>query len=88
MKKYKRNYTLILEHKGKKVKLVETTHKKRFLTHMRLINWNIPYSRIYLKVYYGKKIDAFGKLTQFFNYGWYNSEKDLTEAFEAFDEED
>lgn len=65
------------------------THKKRrFLKKIRLIIWQDGDIKVYLKVYYGKGFDVWGKYTDFYNDGDYVKKKDLLLAFNAFTEED
>lgn len=43
---------------------------------------------VYLRIEYGKELDVFGRLTQFYNDGEYSAEPDLWQAFCAFVEEE
>ena len=65
---------------------VRTHKKKRFLKIIRSIKWQYSLFSVYLKVDYGKFIDNFGKRTNFYNDGTYDSAKDFWWAFNAFTE--
>jgi hypothetical protein len=41
---------------------------------------------IYIKVIYGRHLDAFGKMVEFYNDGIYDTKQDIREAFAAFTE--
>ena len=48
------------------------------------LNWE----KVYLKVSYGKELDVFDKLTEFYNDGYYTDKKELKKAFKAFTTEE
>lgn len=76
---------------SKNNKTLETyaTHSyKRFLIKARTINWQNGPISAYLKVSYGKDIDQFGKLSEFYNDGIYeNDPKEFWKALAAFIED-
>lgn len=81
------NYTIKVYKNGKVVQKV-TTHKiRRFLKSLRLINFQNEVLKVYLKVTYGKFIDAYGKKSLFYNDGTYDNKEDLWWAFNAFTEQ-
>ena len=79
------NYYFEATDKGKTTKKCRTHSKRRFLNNLRSIKWRTGV-KIYLRVYYGQDINNFGKKVAFFNDGWYENQKDLMLAFEAFAE--
>ena len=85
--KYKRNYTLKVFENGKQVDRCQTHSLRRFMSHLRMINWKNSHPRVYLRVSYGKRLDNFGKITEFHNDGDYENENDLWLAFNAFIED-
>lgn len=87
MKEKGKNYTLKVLINGKVIDKVLTHSVRRFLTHLRTINWKNRGVKAYIRVSYGKKVDNYGKLSNFYNDGWYDNKKDLTLMFKAFDEE-
>lgn len=89
MKKGRRNinFTFEVVKNGKTIQRVRTHSMRRFLHHLRTINWQGGHPRVYLRVNYGKAEDVFGKISSFYNDGWYDNEKDLWHAFNAFKDE-
>jgi len=80
-----KNYTVkVITSKGNS--RLSTKSIRRFLTYIRTINWDRNLKKVYLKVYYGKQKDVFGKLSQFHNEGWYTKENEFWQAFTAFNE--
>jgi len=71
---------------GKVIDRYETRSKRAFYTHARSIKWEDRDKKVYLRVSYGKYLDNFGKLTNFYNDGWYDNKKDLLLALRAFTE--
>lgn len=86
MKKTRYNFTLKVYEKGQQVKRLETSSKRRFLNHIRTINWQDRGIKVYLRVSYGKQKDVWGKLTNFYNDGFYEDRNEFWKAFEAFTE--
>lgn len=80
------NSTLKVIKKGETIQKVRTHSTRRFLNHLRTINWRNGPLNVYLRVSYGKQEDCFGKLVNFYNDGWYQTEGDLWLAFNAFRE--
>ncbi len=81
-----RNFTLKLFFPSK-VDRYETKSIRRFLNYVRTINWSNDLKKIYLRISYGKYKDSFGKLTTFYNDGWYFDQPDFNLALKAFLEE-
>ncbi len=54
---------------------------------LRLIKFGNEALRVYLKVNYGRLVDAYGKKSLFYNDGTYDNKEDLWWAFNAFTEE-
>ena len=78
-----KNYTVkIITSKGDS--RLSTKGVRRFLTYIRTINWDRSLKNVYLKVYYGKHKNVFGKKSQFHNDGWYNTKEEFWKAFDAF----
>lgn len=85
------NLTFKVIKDNKTIRKCRTHSKRRFLNQLRTINWrelrkNKP-SKVYLRVYYGRFIDNFGKKPAFYNDGFYTKKKDLWLAWEAFSAE-
>ena len=79
----RRNFTLkVFETRG--VQRYETSSLKRFLNHVRRINWKNGVKKAYVRVSYGKHIDQSGKLTTFFNDGDYDNQIDFEASVAAF----
>lgn len=72
---------------GKTVGRYQAHSKHRFYNRIRSINWKEGVDKIYLRVSYGKSIDNFGKLTNFYNDGEYKTKKNLLFALSAFIED-
>lgn len=87
MKRDSKNYTLKVLRNGKEIQRVRTHRKKRFVRILRMINWQHGNIKAYIKVSYGKKKDAYGKLSEFYNDGWYKTKEDLLKVFIYFDNE-
>ena len=85
--KNKLNFTMRVAKNGKVIERYETRSKRAFYTHIGSIKWEEGVEKVYLRVSYGKHLDNFGKLTNFYNDGWYDNEKDLLLALKAFTEE-
>lgn len=82
------NFTFKIIKNGRVVQVVRTHSIRRFVNNLRTINWKDRGIKVYLRVNYGKKVDVFGKLSTFYNDGWYKTKEDLWLAFSAFKEED
>ena len=80
------NFTLRVIKNRQVVQTVRTHSIRRFLNNLRTINWKDGGIKVYLRVNYGKKIDVFGRLSTFYNDGWYKTKEDLWQAFNAFTE--
>lgn len=82
--KQKKNYTLKILEDGKVVSYISTHAQRRFTTHLASINFENRSLKIYLKVFYGKKKDWYGKLSTFYNDCWVTNKNDLLDMFEYF----
>lgn len=69
------------------VQRCQTHSKRRFCHRLASIKWHLGYSRVYLRVSYGKGINNLGQEVNFYNDGEYDNQEDLTSAFNAFTEE-
>lgn len=83
-----RNYILRVLKNKREVQRVQTHFIRLFLRHLRTIIWQHRGIKVYLRVYYGKHLDNFGKVSEFHNDGWYETKPDLWLAFNAFREEE
>jgi len=86
-KKNKFNFTFRVIKDSKTIDKCQTHSKRRFYNRIRLINWRKGVDKVYLRVSYGKDIDNFGKLTNFYNDGEYKTKRDLLFALSAFAED-
>lgn len=71
--------------------MVSKTRTKKirlFLKKIRSIKFREQGIKIYLKVDYGKHLDNYGKMTNFWNDGDYFNKDDFWLAFNAFTEKD
>lgn len=82
------NFTFKVKKNRSTIQVVRTHSIRRFINNLRTINWKDGGTKVYLRVNYGKKVDVFGKLSTFYNDGWYENQEDLRSAFNAFKEED
>jgi len=87
MKKNKPNFTYRVIKNGKTIDKCQTHSKRRFYNRIRSINWRSGVEKVYLRVSYGKDLDSFGEVTNFYNDGVYKSRKDLLFALSAFTED-
>lgn len=71
------NYTLKVFENKKLVDRCRTHSKRRFVSHLRTINWRNGHLKVYLRVNYGRG---------FVNEGDYETKEDLWLAFNAFTE--
>lgn len=83
----KLNFTYRVIKNGKTVIRCQTHSKRRFYNRIRTINWKDGVEKVYLRVSYGKGLDNFGKVTNFYNDGEYKTKKDLFLALSAFTED-
>lgn len=83
-----KNYTLKLYKTNGEIETVRTRKKRRFLRILRTINWQNSIKKAYIKVSYGKKLDVYSKLSEFYNDGYYETKGELLEIFKYFDGED
>ena len=81
------NFTLKIIKNDKTIQRVRTHSARRFGNSLRTINWKNCPLKVYLKVNYGKHEDCFGKMTTFYNDGWYDNKEDLWWAFDVFSKE-
>ena len=86
-KKNKPNFTFRVIKNGRTIDRCQTHSRRRFYNRIRSINWRNGVEKVYLRVSYGKGLDAFGKITNFHNDGTYETEKDLFFALSAFAED-
>ncbi len=85
--KNKPNFTFRVIKNGKTIDRCQTHSKRRFYNRIRTIKWESGVEKVYLRGSYGKSIDAFGKITNFYNDGEYKTKKDLLFALSAFTED-
>jgi len=86
-KKNKFNFTFRVIKDSKTIDKCQTHSKRRFYNRIRTIKWQNGVEKVYLRVSYGKGIDNFGKVTNFYNDGEYKTKKDLFSALSAFTED-
>lgn len=66
-----------------------THNKRRFSQKLASLPWRElkrKNASVYLKVYYGRLLDSFGKMSSFHNDGEYTTKKDFMQAYRAFTE--
>jgi len=85
--KNKPNFTYRVIKNGKTIDKCQTHSKQRFYNRIRTIKWKDGVEKVYLRVSYGKGLDNFGKVTNFYNDGEYKTKKDLLFALSAFTED-
>lgn len=85
--KNKLNFTFRVMKNGKTIDRCQTHSKRRFYNRIRSIKWKDGVEKVYLRVSYGKALDNFGKVTNFYNSGEYENRKDLFFALSAFTED-
>lgn len=84
-----KNYTLKLYKNGGRVETFRTKKRKRFFKILRTIKWQLDGVRkAYLKMSYGQKLDNYGKLSDFYNDGYYDNKEELLRVFKYFDQEE
>lgn len=80
------NFTLKVYLKNRAIQRVRTHSIRRFINHLRTINWQNNGISVYLRISYGKQKDYFEKTITFYNDGWYETKNDLWHALNAFKE--
>lgn len=83
-----KNYTFVVKENGIKVQRLQTHHYRKFLEGLKQIKWENRSLKIYLRVNYGKHKDVWGKLSEFYNDGWYENKEDFWLAFNNFKDEE
>lgn len=78
------NFSLKIIKNNKLIQRCSTHSLRVFLKRLRSINWENSHPRVYIKVFYGKRLDNFGKFVNFDNEGVYDNKQDLWLAFNAF----
>ncbi len=86
-KKNKPNFTFRVIKNGKTIDKCQTHSIRRFYNRIRTINWKNGTEKVYLRVSYGKGINTFGRVTNFYNDGIYETKKDLLYALSTFTED-
>ena len=82
----RKNYTFKI-YNNRKVASKLSTHKvRRFLNHLRTIKFSKSIEKVYLRISYGKSPGVFGEMSTDYNDGFFENEKDLLQAFAAFNE--
>ena len=82
--KKKPNFTFRAIKNGTVVDRCQTHSIRRFYHRIRTIKWQTGIETVCLRVSYGKSLDIFGKMTNFYNDGDYKNKNDLLLALEAF----
>lgn len=80
------NFAFKVTKNNKTIQKCRTHSARRFINHLRTINWQNRTLAVYLRVSYGKQEDNFNRKVRFCNDGWYERERDLWIAFNAFKE--
>lgn len=80
------NFTFKVIKNDKMIEKCQTHSIRRFMNHLRTINWQKRGLKVYLRVNYGKYEDNFGKKATFYNDGLYKTKEDLWLAFKVFTE--
>ena len=73
-------YLRLLLKNGKMKQYTSTDRTRRLLAKSR----HVQFKKAYCKVSYGKKECNFGCICEFYNDGWYLSNKELTQAMQMF----
>ena len=87
IKKNKPNFTFRVIKNSKTIDKCQTHSKRRFYNRIRTIKWKEGVEKVYLRVSYGKGLDNYGKVTNFYNDGEYTTKNDLLFALSAFTED-
>lgn len=82
------NYLFEVTKNGQLVQRLQTRSKRRFYNRIRTINWQDRPLRVYLRVNYGMAIGNKGKMENFYNDGYYETEEDFLTTLAAFTEAD
>jgi antitoxin component YwqK of YwqJK toxin-antitoxin module len=69
---------------GKTMKYYTNDKIKRIYSLVSLAKFPDKVLKAYVKVSYGKFLDAFGKMTEFYNDGYYTDKKELREVISIF----
>lgn len=80
----RKNYTFKVYRKGEVVFRLSTHSIRRFLNHLRTINYPKDAEKVYLRVSYGRSPDVFGKVSTDYNDGYFENHQDLLSVFDAF----
>ena len=80
------NFTFRVEKDGKVINKCHTHSIRRFYHRIGTINWQSKPSKVYLRVSYGRGLNNFGKMANFYNDGDYTTKHDLIFALKAFTE--
>lgn len=88
LKKNSINLTFRVIKNGKMIQRCSTHSIRRFRNKIGTINWEDRPLKVYLRVSYGKYKDCFGKMSDFYNDGYYTTKRDLIYALQAFTEKD
>jgi len=78
------NFTFRIYENGKVVSRCSTHKLGRFLHRLQATQFKKGTIKGYLRVYYGRFLDAYGKMSNFINEGVYDNRKDFTHAYKAF----
>jgi hypothetical protein len=81
------NFTFRVVKNGRVVDRCQTHSKRRFYNRIGTLKWQNKPSFVYLRVSYGKNIDAFGKMVNFYNDGEYDNKNDLLSVLDIFSQE-
>jgi len=64
-----KNFTFRVVKNGEVISRCQTSKKRRFINHLRTINWKNKPLKVYLRVYCGRQKDVWGNLSGFYNDG-------------------
>lgn len=78
------NYFFKVSVGRKMIQKCATKKWRRFLNNSRLIHWQNPATKVYLRIVYGKERDNFGHLVKFYNDGDYTTKAEFNQALAAF----
>lgn len=81
------NFTFKVYENGKMVSRCQTHKLGRFLHRLQATQFKEGITKASIRVYYGRFLDTFGKMSNFYNEGIYDNKKDFTQAYKAFIEE-
>ena len=80
------NFTLKVLKRGKIAQRYESSHLRRFCAVVKALSFKKHDIKVHLRVSYGRHLDNFGKMVEFWNDGVYDTRKDFLLAFNAFRE--